>query len=331
MDAAHHRAEPVRNTDPVDLLYIAGIGRSGSTLVERLLGEVPGVCSLGEVRHLWERGIVRDERCGCGTAFHACPFWSRVGEAAFGGWHHVDAARVVALGREVDDVSRLPRLLRPGHGDFRDRLREYVGAYEAVYRAAREVTGARVVVDSSKYTSLAYCLRTSAGLDVRLLHAVRDSRGVAYSWTKTVRRPETARGGGDEYMPRFSPARVAVLWSGHNTLVQALRLLRTPVHLARYERFTADPRDFLAGLLEFAGLPVTDGTLAAAGRDWVELGVSHQVAGNPMRYQVGRIPIRADDSWRQALPVRQRRLVTALTAPVALLMGYAPRTLWTTS
>jgi hypothetical protein len=316
-------------THAVNVLYIAGIGRSGSTLVERLLGEVPDVCSLGEVAHLWQRGIIRNELCGCGAAFHDCPFWTDVGRAAFGGWANVDADRMVALAREVDDVSRVPRLLRPGHGAFADDLREYVGAYEAVYRGAREVTGRRVVVDSSKYTSLAYCLRTSADLRVRVVHAVRDSRGVAYSWTKTVRRPETGADGADAYMPTFSPARVAILWSGHNLLVQAPRLLGTPVHLARYEHFVADPRAFLARLLDFAGVPVTGTTLAAAGEGWVELGVSHQVAGNPMRYQVGRIPVHGDDTWRQALPVRQRRLVTALTAPVALLLGYAPSTLWT--
>ncbi|HEY4605248.1 MAG TPA: hypothetical protein VIH08_13030, partial [Blastococcus sp.] len=34
---------------PLRVLYLAGIGRSGSTLLERILGEVPGICSLGEV------------------------------------------------------------------------------------------------------------------------------------------------------------------------------------------------------------------------------------------------------------------------------------------
>lgn len=77
---------------PVRLLYLAGIGRSGSTLLERLLGEVPGVCSLGEVTHLWRRGVLRNERCGCGTPFLDCPFWRKVGESAFGGWRSADAS-----------------------------------------------------------------------------------------------------------------------------------------------------------------------------------------------------------------------------------------------
>jgi hypothetical protein len=68
------------------LLYLGGLGRSGSTIIERLLGQLPGVCSVGEVVHLWRRGIGDAERCGCGEPFPGCPFWSKVGLAAFGGW-----------------------------------------------------------------------------------------------------------------------------------------------------------------------------------------------------------------------------------------------------
>ena len=40
------------------VLFIAGTGRSGSTLLERLLGQIPEVAPLGEVVHLWERGVI---------------------------------------------------------------------------------------------------------------------------------------------------------------------------------------------------------------------------------------------------------------------------------
>ncbi len=309
--------EPAR----MPVLYLAGIGRSGSTLLERLLGEVPGICSLGEVMHLWRRGLLLNERCGCSMPFRECSFWQQIGQEAFGGWDRVDAPRMTALARTVDDVAHLPKLLGAGHRAFAADLAEYVSAYEAVYRAARTVTGAQVVVDSSKATSLVYCLRTATGLDLQVLHVVRDSRGVAYSWTRKVRRPESTGAEGD-YMPTFSPARVAVLWSGHNLLIQAVRALGTPVHLAPYEGFVADPKAFLRSVLHRCGIPADESTLAAAGADWVELSVSHQVSGNPMRFQAGRIPVRRDEAWRQALPATQRRVVTGLTAPVSGLLRY---------
>jgi hypothetical protein len=41
-----------------------------------------------------------------------------------------------------------------------------------------------------------------------------------------------------------------------------------------------------------------------------------------MRFTVGRVRLHHDDAWRTALPVRHRRLVSALTAPLLRAYGY---------
>jgi hypothetical protein len=324
---AFDAARPDSASDPfstVSLLYLAGMGRSGSTLVERVLGELPGVCSLGEVVFLWQRGIVANELCGCGTPFLECPFWSKIGNLAFGGWDRVDTERITYLRHTVDDLNHLPRLIGSRDERFRRELAEYVGYYTAIYRAAQQCGGERLVVDSSKLTSLAYCLRRSPELTLRILHMVRDSHGVAYSWTKKISRPESPAGGERPYMPTFTPARSAVLWAGHNAVIELARLLGTPVKLLRYEDFVTAPPAALARILGFAGLPAPPDLPATIGPDWVRLGSTHQVAGNPMRFQTGRIAIRSDDQWRSALAPRQRRTVTAITTPVSLMLGYRP-------
>jgi hypothetical protein len=56
------------------------------------------------------------------------------------------------------------------------------------------------------------------------------------------------------------------------------------------------------------------------GDNEVDLGLDHQIGGNPMRFSSGRIPLAVDDAWRQRLPAGSRRLVTAITVP--LLSGY---------
>ena len=94
------------------MLYLGGLGRSGSTLIERLIGQLPGVCPVGELVHLWERGITEGERCGCGEPFRECPFWQQVGKAAFGGWDEVEVSRVAALRARVDRNRFIPALAR---------------------------------------------------------------------------------------------------------------------------------------------------------------------------------------------------------------------------
>jgi len=48
------------------VLFIGGLGRSGSTLLDRMLGRLDDVWSVGELVHLWERGLSQNNRCGCG-------------------------------------------------------------------------------------------------------------------------------------------------------------------------------------------------------------------------------------------------------------------------
>src|SRR5690606_22212736 len=75
-----------QSDSPVKVVCIGGLGRSGTTLLERLLGQLPGVMPLGEITHLWERDIIAYEMCACGATFSYCEFWQRIGEAAFGSW-----------------------------------------------------------------------------------------------------------------------------------------------------------------------------------------------------------------------------------------------------
>lgn len=305
------------------MLFIGGLGRSGTTVVERVLGEVPGVCSAGEVVHLWFRGVLGDERCGCGEPFSRCAFWQGVGARAYGGWDRSLAERMETLRARVDRTRFIPRLmLRGTRGATGAELAEYVSVFRRLYQAIAEESGAAVVVDSSKHSSLAYCLRTDPGIDLRVVHAVRDSRGVAYSWTKEVRRPESAEG--SDLMTRYSPVRSALLWMGHNASLALLARLGTPTRVLRYEDFVAEPERQVRELAAFAGLP-GDQPLDFLDGSSVELAASHTVAGNPMRFTVGRIGLRRDDAWRSALPRDQRRLTTVLTLPLLAAYGYLRR------
>ena len=206
-----------RTTGSVMVVYLGGFGRSGSTLLERVLGQVPGTVAAGEVVHLIERGLLRDEDCGCGRAFGDCPFWSDVGIKAFGGWEHVDGEEWLALKRRVDRNRYIPLLLAPVRPRFRADLDQHAERLGALYTAIAEVGGARVVIDSSKQASTAFVLRRVAPIDLRVVHLVRDSRGVAYSWTKEVARPEVRDQ--SALMPRFHPVGAAARWMSYNALV----------------------------------------------------------------------------------------------------------------
>jgi len=302
------------------VLFIGGIGRSGSTVFELSLGTDERVVALGEVLHLWQRSLLDRERCGCGAAFSECAFWRSVGERAFGGWDQIDPGRVLALKRRIDRTVRTPQLSAGiGTAAWKADVREYASYYSRLYRAAAAVSGRRVIVDSSKQASLPYVLRHADGLDVRVLHCVRDSRAVAYSWTKKVSRPESQHDGA-QLMTRYSPPVLALKWMQHNTVIEALRFQGVPTKRIRYEDWVAAPVATVQAALRFGGLEPRQNPLLHD--QWVELPVNHTCSGNPMRFTQGRVDIRIDEQWRTALPATSRRVVTGLTAPGLVAYGY---------
>lgn len=311
---------------PVKVLYIGGYGRSGSTLLERMLGRVPGFWPVGELVHLWRRGLIGDERCGCGASFSSCPVWGRVGERAFGGWDSVDGEAMADLQREVDRNRFIPAMISPGlRPAYRESLGRYQAILEGVYGAIRDgatTGGGGVVVDSSKHASSAFLLRRVPGIDLRVVHLVRDSRGVAYSWTKQVRKPEAA---GEAFMPTHSPARSSARWLSYNLLFDVLRGTGVPTLLLRYESLVADPAAALARVVAHAGEAVPEGGFSFLGDGAVQVAPDHTVSGNPMRFQQGAIRLRLDEAWRTGLPKRQRTVVGAMTWPLQMRYGYARR------
>jgi Sulfotransferase domain len=314
-------------SDSPRVLYLGGLGRSGSTLLERLLGELPGVCPVGEVMHMWQRGVAEAENCGCGEPLPQCPFWRKVGEAAFGGWDSVDLSRVADLRHTVQRLRCVPQLAAPRlRSSLRRDVGEYTGYYLRAYAAIADVSGCPVVVDSSKHASLAYCLRWRPELDFRVVHVVRDSRAVAFSWTRQVNRPGSTA---DPYMLTYSPAKAARQWNLENGALQLLAWQGVPTLRVRYEDLVAEPAATLTKVADFAGIRSAEQAADFLDRDGdgrsVELRASHTASGNPMRFTTGKVVIRSDDRWKTAMPARQRRMVAGLTLPLLARYGYLRR------
>ncbi|MGI9603600.1 MAG: sulfotransferase, partial [Acidimicrobiales bacterium] len=170
------------------LVYIGGVGRSGSTLLNDLLGQHQDVVAVGELVHLFERGLVENNLCGCGRRFADCPFWSAVGTHIGGGWDEAAGHEYIELKQQVDRNRYSLSLLSPMHlPRFRRALTRYGGRYETLIDTIGAEAGTPVVVDSTKQISTALLLRRLR-VDLRIVHLVRDSRGVAFSWTKEKRK-----------------------------------------------------------------------------------------------------------------------------------------------
>ncbi len=273
------------------LLYIGGAGRSGSTLLDRLLGMMPGVTALGEIRFLWAYLARGGVRCGCGVALPACAFWQGVLER----WQADASLSVRAMAEWTQQWDRT----RHGHR-FRSRHsadRPYIEHWGRLYRVLDELTGSDVLVDASKIPTHLCVLQRAAVEDIRVLHLVRDPRAVAFSWGWRV-KPEPAVMQAGATMPRRHPLAALAAWIVENEAIRRMHR-RYPYARLRYEDFTNAPQAHLHTALQNLGLEVT---LDGASMNAWPARPTHSVGGNPIRFTRSPQPIRTDTSWQSALP-----------------------------
>jgi hypothetical protein len=306
--------------EPLKVLSIVGAGRSGTTIMASILGEVDGMVSVGELRWLWRRGVLEGRPCGCGQPLAQCPVWSRVFDRVLprnGG----SARETVAAQQEVAARRHQLRVLRSARGTdpgwpALDHVRRSTGN---LVHAVADVTGARVIVDSSKRPHDAAVLAAVSGVDHFVLHMVRDPRAVVWSWQRRDKLVRVAEG--TQPMQTRSLLSSVVRWTENGLRAAALRHY-VPADrwmFLRYEEFAAEPRAVVDRILAFLG---EDTRAPFLSEDVVQLSTNHTVAGNPNRFRVGPVRIANDDEWRRRMPVLRRVAVRILTWPLLLRYGY---------
>lgn len=288
------------------VIFIAGCWRSGSTLLGDLLGSIPGLAHVGELHHVWRRGLQLDWLCGCGAPFNSCAYWKQVIEGLGPG---LDLARM----QRLDEMRRtLPRSAGEGPAALKQASPEYVSMTGKLARAAARA-GDGVLVDSSKRPLQAHVLM-AAGFDVSVIHLVRDPRATIYSLVNRakVRRddPQGSR------MIQMDLESAGKLWVRSNLQSEQLQRHADRFVTVRYEDFVKAPVESARELARFAlgrdGEPELDA-----------VGKAHTLSGNPGRMLEGkRLEVRLDEEWRTGLAAETRAYIERKTKPLMERYGY---------
>lgn len=304
------------------MLCILGWGRSGSTLLGRIAGQIEDFFLVGELRYIWDRGLIENRLCSCGRPFMECPVWQEIVAQMHKEYGSVSATRMVELRERGLHTRHL--LLTPSEERLRSRVAgmgEYSEALESLYRSAQSVSGSRVIVDTSKFPSYGYILQNAPGIDLYVLHLVRDPRAVAYSWASR-KKPKLDHGGevGKKFMTPHGLLESALVWNEWNLSIERIRR-RDPQRymLLRYEDFVGSPRSAMRSILHF--LDEKPEVPFIAPRE-VMLDNLHTFSGNPDRFQSGIVEIKPDEGWRRTMGSVQKAAVTALTWPGLLRYKY---------
>jgi Sulfotransferase family len=301
-----------------NILYLAGMPRTGSTLLGQIIGRMPGVIFVGELSLFWRR-FGNGELCSCGQALPSCPFWSAVISKGFGELKLEDARKLGQIERALRWIQIISSLLPMRRKITRfGRFRVIADARTQLYSSIANVAQVKWIADSGKDPWFGGLLGNFFEDNLHTVHIVRDPRGVAFSWTKKVRSDSEP-----VYMKRRHPAITAYNWLIQNLVIQVtLQRPRSSYVRVQYEDLATNPEAVINKIARSMGIEADLVLTVDAyedGRDDL-----HWVAGNPgVRQSAGtHLQIKLDEEWRDRLHPVQRWLVTAICGALFWFYGY---------
>ncbi|MFB3903776.1 MAG: sulfotransferase [Acidobacteriota bacterium] len=297
---------------------VATCAYSGATLLAFFLGAHPEIASLGEMDGLIPTEDPERYQCSCRQKIRECHFWARVAEGMarrgflfdpgnFDLRFSVPGSKVIRYLRTassgiplMDSIRDFAFLTLTSEGP---RTAALAARNVAFVETVLEVTGKRILVDTSKGLLRLPALARLSGLDLRAIHLVRDVRGVVAS----RKRRETP----------LPVTRMARQWATNNRRIQALlgRLFGHRYLRIRYEDLCRDLEGTLRSIQEFCGCQQVLLSLDPAK-------TPHHIVGNPMRLR-GAPGVQIDEQWRKLLTGQEQENIRKVANPLIRRFGYA--------
>ena len=312
----------------INLVYIASIGRSGSTLLESMLGAHSNIQTMGEL-HIWpheiEGGGVRP--CSCGEYVESCTFWSEMRR-------RVDPIAQrgpgVSFFREKHNAGRTLRIKRLKSFDKEytpdPKEQAEIEAYgknnqeifQQFLQVMKDQTGEspQWIVDASKDPYRLLWLIRSGLFNIKVVHMVKNPNAFIYSVTKHLINEAT---GFNLHKRLYFTARQSVAWIIQNALfsrIAANHLSPEDYLLLTYEDFATEPYRSFEDVCRTIGCEYEKRAV-----DSFREGSVHTIAGNPMRYETRGIVL--DEKWKSRLPQSSKTIASLLTATVKSRYGYS--------
>jgi hypothetical protein len=280
------KGEKRRSMD-YEILYIMGTGRSGTTILEIMLSNAPGFLGVGELTHLSRDGYKLNHPCACSErlAGWPCAFWKDVLNKT--GRQREEMDRMIRRSRSVEAHRSFPVTLL---GINRQRRwEEYAEINRVLFSAIHEVSGRRVIIDSSKYAGRAMALSRIFKGRVKILCMTRSPQGLFQAFRKQNEVEQKSKG-----------ALTTLIYYVYVLLCCRLVAMRKETDVLRitYEDLMDHPQEVFRRIESWSGWDLREvRSRLLENRDFT---VGHIVTGNRVR-KLGRIlfrPVREEQEFK---------------------------------
>jgi hypothetical protein len=299
------------DNNKVKLLYIGGYARCGSTILSNVLGEIDSFFNAGELMYIWDRIVSRDGICGCGHHVTNCKIWAKVIQPFCDVDRNVDFNKMIQIRNTAWTCKNIPLwMLFPDKEKMLiTKLKEYLEALDLLYSSIGHEVPEDVIIDTSKNPAYLYFLSLISGVDLYVVHIVRDSRATAYSWIHKK-----------EGFTNVSNIKSSLQWLNRNfSFFFLMKRFNWKYLRIRYEDFIVNPIKELKPILELFHEDYK--SLDFIKEDGIIFGENHCVYGNPDLFKRGKVKLELDERW-MAMDAHNKFITTILTWPLILRYGY---------
>lgn len=291
----------------IKVLFIAGSGRNGSTLLARILGQIQGFQSIGEAtQYLYnEKMIAQNIPCSCGLPIPDCEFWNEI-------IPNITLEYIRPIATNQLRMRNIPIILSPIQlKGYKEKNKKLVNSFTSLFETINLATNCEVIVDASKNPTIALLHSQIPNIDLTIIHLVRDPRGFVSSWSKPK-----------EYLKKVSTVRASSWWLYYNAFSEILRFHSKKYMLIRYEDFVNNTKECVEKITSLVS--ESESSTDFIRENQVRLTTQHLLGSNPNKYLIGDVTIKAQ-KWE--LPLYDELIVSILTLPFLIKYHYFPNCL----
>ena len=314
----------------MNILYVASDTRSGSTMLDYILGDNPHVVSVGEIRflhsHIVESGVGHSYgwKCSCGEKLKQCDFWGAVIREYESEGRNVEKDETSYIQRKSGVLSNLALLvalylpienLRKIVVGLTQTDGESVTNLTNTLRYMHLIANTDFVLDSSKKGRQLSCLidaaRDDSSTEVKVIHLMRDPRATV--WSKVRRKGKT-----DSLIVYLRSMVGWVLQNAEISIARSLVDQRNWVTI-RYEDLCSDTDRVIASVCEQFDLPKheTGGEIIKDSK--------HNICGSPTRFDRGKSQVSLEVDWIKKYGFFQKMIYVIFAWPFLGVLGYGYR------
>jgi hypothetical protein len=314
------------------LIYIASDHRSGSTLLDHLLGRHDRIIAVGELLnlsdHVNQKGIGRtwDWRCTCGKKIGSCGFWSRIIKQ-YEKKENVDFSGVETAAKDNSNKffdlifsffvfiigcspKKKQKILRGFY--YREKHQEIASNYFKILDNIVEDVGGKFVLDSSKTPEQFFVLLNHHQNEyrIKLIYLVRDARAVCHS--RINRATQSGR--------HFGYLNAVISWAKVNLKIINLRsfVKDEDFIMIRYEDLCLETEQTLHNVLRILDLPYTRKLTR------LEKEERHNIGGSPHRFNLNT-NIQMDERWKSSFTLKKKMIFMVFGAFLNQKLGYGQK------